>query len=101
MAECHARAQADTCPVFISIDELFVGDDAEEIVADVYTALGALDAACPEALATLGADDLRRLAAAGARWAELELETPADQVALLGAVRRLRHLLERGQQEPD
>jgi hypothetical protein len=89
------------CPVFISIDELFVDDDSEELVADVYTALGTLDAACPEAVAALGADDLRRLAAAGARWAELGVDPPAEQAALLAAVRRLRHLLERGQGDAD
>jgi hypothetical protein len=97
VAECHARSEVDTCPVFISIDELFVGGESEDLVADVYTALGTLDAACPEAVATVGAEDLRRLAAAGARWAELGVDAPAEQIALLAAVRRVRHLLERGQ----
>jgi hypothetical protein len=96
MADWPSHPDVRSHPVFIAIDETFVGEDSSEIVADVYSALGALDAECPKAVATLGAVDLGRLAEAGARWAESYASSPTERDALLAAVRRVRHLLERG-----
>jgi hypothetical protein len=78
--------------VLLAIDHLFVDD--ERVADGVYQALGALDAACPLAIATLSPDDLRLLVAAAAGSAARQ-PASARRALLDGACRRIEHVLDR------
>jgi hypothetical protein len=82
-------------PVLLAVDERFIAHDDEVYQQALWSALGALDAACPAAVATLSADDLRLLADLGEQWAERRAARGEDASALAGAVRRIRHVLDR------
>jgi hypothetical protein len=80
----------------IGIDHAYIEDEAA--AQEVYDALGALDARCPDALVPLGLADLRQLVEAAERRLRLARVPPGDQ-ALAGAVRRVRHVLERAERD--
>jgi hypothetical protein len=84
-------------PVLLAVDDRFIADADERYQQALWTALGALDVACPAAIATLSADDLRLLADLGESCAERATMRGEDTEALLGAVRRIRHVLDRCQ----
>lgn len=80
---------------FVSIDHAFISPEHEALVQQVYSALGALDAASPAALAPLRRGDLQALIDAGERWSEVEDQPPALRESVIAAARRLRHVLDR------
>jgi hypothetical protein len=82
--------------VILSIDHAFVDPRATALVDAVYEALGALDASSPEAILALGLDDLRSLVSATERWLQSSSCTAGERASLEGSVRRVRHALERG-----
>jgi hypothetical protein len=90
-----ADAALTASPFFVSIDHRFIADALDDVAQGVYDALGALDAAAPDAIATVGGDDLRALVRAGERWAEIGEGPYESRAAVADATRRVRHLLER------
>ncbi len=90
-----ADASASTSPFFVSIDHRFIARGVDDVAQGVYDALGALDAAAPEAIATVGRDDLYALVDASERWVEAGAVPIESRAAVIDASRRLRHLLER------
>jgi hypothetical protein len=93
----EAREQASTSDhVILSLDHAFVDPRADDLADAVYEALGALDASSPEAILALGLDDLRSLVAATERWMQSSACPAWERTSLEGSVRRVRHLLERG-----
>lgn len=87
-------------PVVVAIDHRFVPAGSDELAQRVYDALGALDAACPEALLTLSADDLAALVHASRRWLAFSIPTIEERVPVEGAIRRCGHVLERRSEPP-
>src|SRR6185312_10079730 len=57
-------------PVLLAVDERYIAHDDDVYQQALWSALGALDVACPAAIATLSADDLRLLADLGEQAAE-------------------------------
>jgi hypothetical protein len=90
-----AEAALNASPFFVAIDHRFIANALEDVAQGVYDALGALDAAAPDAIATVGGDDLLALVHAGERWAEAGEAPYESRAAVADASRRVRHLLER------
>jgi hypothetical protein len=95
-----SRPDADERPVVVAIDHRFVPDGADSLAQGVYDAFGALDAACPEAILTLSADDLAALVHASRRWLAFSIPTIEERVPVEGAIRRCDHVLERRSAPP-
>jgi hypothetical protein len=89
------RPASTARPVLFALDHLFIPSHEDPVAQDAYDALGALDAACPEAIATLSTDDLATLVRAALAWTRpLGSGAPShDQVT--GAAARISHVLER------
>jgi hypothetical protein len=90
-----ADASLNASPFFVSIDHRFIASGLDDVAQGVYDALGALDAAAPDAIATVGRDDLYALVDASERWVETGAAPFERRAAVIDASRRLRHLLER------
>jgi hypothetical protein len=89
------RPASSERPVLLALDHLFIPSQEDPAVQAVYDALGALDAACPEAIATLSADDLTILIRAALAWTRtIEPEQPEPR-EVMAAAGRLAHVLER------
>jgi hypothetical protein len=82
-------------PVLLAIDELFVCADGRAHEQEVWTALGALDVACPQAIAPLSAADLSLLVAVAREWEADAAASDERRGPVAGAARRLAHVLER------
>jgi hypothetical protein len=89
------RSASPERPVLLALDHLFIPPHEDPAAQAVYDALGALDAACPEAIATLSTDDLVTLIRIALVWTSTaEPESPEhDEVA--AAARRVAHVVER------
>jgi hypothetical protein len=90
-----ADAARNASPFLVSVDHRFIGDELDDVAQGVYDALGALDAAAPHAIATIGCEDLYALVDASERWIETGDVPFGSREAVIDASRRLRHLLER------
>jgi hypothetical protein len=82
--------------VYFSIFHAFIDDDLDSLAQDVYDALGALDAAAPEAIKTFRGNDLCEAVDAAERWSRSDECTPEERETLRGSVRRLRRIVRRG-----
>jgi hypothetical protein len=81
--------------IVIAIDHAFIGDESDGLTQDVYDALGALDAAWPEAIAHIRVEDMQALARVGERASRLPDPALERSDPLRAAARRVRHVLER------
>jgi hypothetical protein len=89
------RPESAEGPVLIAIDHLFVGGQDDGCAQTMYDALGALDAAWPEAIAPIAASDLALLVACARERAQSGEAAGRERDALQGAARRVGHVLER------
>jgi hypothetical protein len=82
-------------PVLFALDHLFIPARDEPIAQGAYDALGALDAACPEAIATLSTDDLAMLVRGALAWTRTLGSGAPSHEQMVGAADRISHALER------
>jgi hypothetical protein len=70
-----------------------IAQESDDLLQAVYDALGALDAACPRAIATIAEGDLDSVVRAGERALTGEGSWPQEVQHLREATRRLRVVL--------
>ncbi|HEX4345014.1 MAG TPA: hypothetical protein VHZ31_05580 [Solirubrobacteraceae bacterium] len=83
----------DAYRFLFTIQHARVEQESEELLQAVYDALGALDAACPSAIATIAEGDLDSVVRAGERSLTGEGSWPQELQQLRQATRRLRLVL--------